>query len=57
MIIFQQLMYFKCDLHKSLLIKDLQKLSEVLLEKTRISVPKRAYGVVRTVDEIPLTSG
>ena len=29
---------------------------DTLLEKTRISVPKRAYGVVRTVDEIPLTS-
>ena len=29
---------------------------DTLLEKTRISVPKRAYGVIRTVDEIPLTS-
>ena len=29
---------------------------DTLLEKTRKSVPKRAYGVIRTVDEIPLTS-
>ena len=29
---------------------------DTLLEKARISVPERAYGVIRTVDEIPLTS-
>ncbi|MCY4515106.1 MAG: SIR2 family protein [Candidatus Tectomicrobia bacterium] len=48
------------DIHKRLLKMPWRDVFttnwDTLLEKTRISVPERAYGIVRTVDEIPMTS-
>ena len=44
-------MYFKCDLRKSLLIKDLQKLSEVLLVKLEKLDTNALRGLVDSVPD------